>query len=121
MSYSFKRADWRLYNRPDLSAPRFWLAAACAASRLHATLTRHALHAFGDHGPVVSGCVRDHFPDAVKNELRALAKHVGECSTRARVVAPSRTHEKTIRRLGHLVATRDGSGFYGPQPLRGES
>lgn len=35
-------------------------------------LTRRALLHYGDHGPLVSGIVRAHFPNAVKHRLRKL-------------------------------------------------
>lgn len=39
-----------------------------------------ALHAFGDHGSLISGCVRDHFPEGIKDRLRHLARRITDCS-----------------------------------------
>lgn len=92
---------------------------ACQASRLHSSQAQRAFANYGDHGAQISGCVRDHFPETVKDELRALARKVTEESVSAMLARPARVHRSTINRIGRLVATRDGSGFYGPQPYRG--
>lgn len=99
------------------AADRF--AKACGASRRHSELAAQYLKEYGDHGSLISGCVRDHFPDDEKNTLRLLAFLVTEYSDAAYAARPARVRHSTIRKLGQLVATRDGAGFYGPQPLRG--
>lgn len=38
---------------------------------------------FGDHGPLISGVVRDHFPDAIKDRLRFYARLIGEQTDQA--------------------------------------
>lgn len=91
---------------------------ACRASRLHSSQAQRAFANYGDHGAQISGCVRDHFPETVKDELRMLARKVTEESVDAMLARPARVHRGTINRIGRLVATRDGSGFYGPQPYR---
>lgn len=106
-----------------LSDPKFYFVVkhfekACCASRLHSSQAQRALANYGDHGAQISGCVRDHFPEAVKDELRKLARMVTEASVDAMLARPARVHRDTITRIGRLVATRDGSGFYGPQPYR---
>ena len=90
---------------------------ACRASRLHSEYAAAQLRVFGDHGSQISGCVRDHFPDDRKAVLRDLARKVGVASDRAHAARPKGVRLATINMIGRLVATRDGSGFYGPQGL----
>lgn len=91
---------------------------ACFYSRAHSELAQSALDTWGDHGPLISGCVRDHFPAQVKDTLRDLARAVSLYSDSAYQARPKGARHETIRRIGQLVATRDGSGRYGPQPAR---
>lgn len=105
-----------LLARPDLALSAEWFADACKASRQHNELAAWALKVYGDHGPQVSGYLRDHFPQEAKAKLRALADHVSFCSDGAYDMRPKRVRMSTIRALGSAVAARDGSGFYGPQP-----
>jgi hypothetical protein len=91
---------------------------ACRASRLHSSEAQRAFANYGDHGAQISGCVRDHFPERIKDRLRALARLVTAELEKAHAARPKYVREGTIIRLGRLVATRDGSGFYGPQPYR---
>lgn len=105
-------------NRPELATAAELFAKACHASRLHDIAARCALIRYGDHGPAISGCVRDHFPDAVKDRLRELARAVTRYSEAGYAARPPRIRFDTMRQLARSVATRDGSGFYGPQPLR---
>lgn len=107
-----------LLNRADLAPAAELFAMACASSREHSALARRALTEYGDHGPLISGCVRDHFPEWVKDGLRALARDVTRCSGLAHSLRPKRVRTSTMRALGQAVAARDGSGFYGPQPGR---
>lgn len=104
--------------RDDLREAQQLFAVACGASKLHNTLAAYGLERFGDHGAQISGCVRDHFPDKLKNELRALAQMVTRYSDLAHEQRPKRVRLDTMRHLARSVATRDGSGFYGPQPYR---
>lgn len=108
--------DLLLDPKFEAAADRF--ARACAASREHAALAAAALAKHGEHGPAVSGCVRDHFPQDVKDELRFLAAQVSRWSRLAWDCRPPRIRSATMRRLAQQVATRDGAGFYGPQPIR---
>lgn len=107
-----------LINQPKFEAARICFEAACEASRKHSALAAEALATYGNHGPQISGCVRDHFPDTVKDELRHLAAAVTRRSDMAYQNRPKHVRVATIRKLGQEVATRDGSGFYGPQPTR---
>ena len=104
----------------NLTNPKFADAArnfeaACEASRAHDQLAADALAQFGAHGPLISGCVRDHFPESVKDKLRTLARDVTRFSDAAYAARPSRVRLATMRALARDVARRDGSGFYGPQ------
>ena len=98
-----------------LEKSRVYFERACRASRAHSEKAREACDKYGDHGSQISGCVRDHFPDDVKDTLRILARLVTDCSNAAREARPPRIRHDTIRALGRAVARRDGSGFYGPQ------
>lgn len=102
-------------KQPDLSIPAALFAMACAASREHDRLTRHAMTTYGDYGPLISGCVREHFPDPVREALRTLARTVGTYSDAAYAARPPRVRLATMRRLAQDIATRDGAGYYGPQ------
>lgn len=91
---------------------------ACEASRRHNRLTANALNRYGSQGAQISGCVRDHFPDCIKDRLRTLARLVSLHSDAAYAARPKHVRHATMRHIGRLVATRDGGGFYGPQPYR---
>jgi hypothetical protein len=105
-------------TNPKFEAARICFEAACEASRKHSALAADALAKYGNHGAQISGCVRDHFPDAVKDELRHWAQTVTRRLEVAYQNRPARVRLATMVRLGREVATRDGSGFYGPQPLQ---
>ncbi len=104
-----------LLERKDLSLARMWFVCAAAASRQHTLKARIAMAKYGDHGPDISGCVRNHFPENIKNQLRGLAHAVSEyndCGMKAR---PPRVRLSTMIRLAREVCKRDGTGFYGFQ------
>jgi hypothetical protein len=94
---------------------------AVAASRAHAKLANEALSKYGEHGPLISGVVRDHFPKRIKDRLRELAHEVTRQSDLAWAARPARVRSSTMRRLSSQVAKEYGpTGFYGPQanPLK---
>lgn len=103
-----------ILQRAPMVAVEF--AKACAASRAHMAGALAALAEHGGHGPLVSGCVRSHFPESVKDSLRSLASDVAVHSYLARAARPKGMHAATVQRIGRAIATRDGSGYYGPQP-----
>lgn len=105
-----------LLTDPRLELPRDLFAVACRFSREWDAMLSDALATYGDHGPDVSGCGRDHFPEDVKDALRAKARQVTFNSDLAYSARPKGFHTTTMRALARAVATRDGSGFYGPQP-----
>lgn len=107
-----------MLNDPKFHLSQTYFELACSASRTHAEIAAEALAKFGNHGADISGCVRDHFPDDVKNDLRFWAREVSRFSSLARKHRPKYVRGTTLNRLAALVATRDGSGFYGPQPVR---
>lgn len=102
-------------NRADLQPAATLFAKACKASRMHARESRRALANYGDKGAAISGCVRDHFPDSIKEQLRRLARLVTESSDAAYKARPKGVRFSTMRELARDIATRDGCGFYGPQ------
>jgi hypothetical protein len=48
-----------------------------------ALLVRAAFDTYGDHGPLISGCERDHFPAPVKRMLQRYAVAQGDASDTA--------------------------------------
>ena len=107
-----------LIGNPKFHLSQTYFELACQSSRTHDLEAREALAKYGDHGPQISGCVREHFPDGVKRDLRFWSREVSRFSDLAYKHRPRRTRSTTIRRLGQEVATRDGAGFYGPQPIQ---
>ena len=105
-------------DNPKFHVAQTYFECACLASKTHSEIAAEALAAFGDHGAPISGCVRDHFPSDIKDDLRHWARETSRFSDLAYKHRPKRVRMATMRRLGTLVATRDGSGFYGPQPIR---
>lgn len=104
-----------ILERADLAAAAAAYAAACEASREHSRLAAAACARYGDHGPQISGIVRDHFPDEVKNRLRKLAVLITKYGDRGDRLRPRGVRHSTMRELARAVAARDGSGFYGPR------
>lgn len=104
----------------QLSDPRFRDVVACFEcclfyARAHDQLAAIALREYGDHGPLISGCVRAHFPEQVKDVLRFTARQVTYWSERAYEARPPRVRHDTIRVIGRAIARRDGDGYYGPR------
>ena len=110
--------DYKYLNDPRLARAQRLYAEACLASQTHSSIAAEALAEHGDHGPQISGCVRDHFPEATKDELRGWARRVGDLTLLARAARPAHVRRSTMNRLAREVATHVGAGFYGPQPLR---
>jgi hypothetical protein len=103
-----------------LRDPRFRDVVACfetclAYARAHDDLAAVALKTYGNHGAQISGCVRDHFPQVIKDALRWQARAVTYHNERAYEARPARVRHETIRAIGRAIAKRDGCGFYGPQ------
>lgn len=102
-------------NRPDLQQAAKCFTLACAYSREWDSVGAQALSMYGDHGSQISGCLRDHFPEATKDTLRTLARQVSEHIEAAWSNRPKCVRISTMRRLGREIAKHDGCGFYGPQ------
>jgi hypothetical protein len=107
-----------ILERADLVAAQSQFAFACLASRLHSQLAELGFRDYGEHGAQISGCVREHFPEELKDNLRELARKVTQYSDKGYSLRPYRVRRDTMRHLARSVATRDGSGFYGPQAYR---
>lgn len=103
-------------TRPDLKRSRELLEAACRESKRHNLLAADALRVYGDHGSPIPGAVRDHFPDIVKDYLRASARLITELGEEAFKQMPKRVHVATFRALSKAVVAKVGGGFYWPQP-----
>lgn len=108
---------FRFLDRPDLARAQDKFESACHCSRAYDAKLAEYLAQYGAHGPDVSGAGRDHFPEDAKDHLRRIAHAVSRMSDEGFAARPSRVRQSTMRRLAAEVATRDGSGFYGPQPL----
>lgn len=104
-----------LYDNPKFALAKTWFVDACIISQYYDASLRAALTQYGDHGAHVSGAGRDHFPEEVKRELRALARRVTEASNTAWGYKPSRVRNATMRELARQCAVQHGFGFYGPQ------
>ena len=103
-----------LLDNPKFSEVVRHFENACRASREHVALANESLERFGNgNGTPISGVVRDHFPDEVKDRLRSLARAAS--SDAAYDARPKYVRIGTIRAIGRMVARRDGSGFYGPR------
>jgi hypothetical protein len=114
--------DFSILDNPKFTHVVEHYRKACAASRRHSEVAEIAFSKYGEHGPQISGCVRDHFPSSVKDELRMLARECSESMDAARACRPKYVQTETIAKIGRLVATQDGCGFYGPSKIReGES
>lgn len=50
-----------------------------------AEVTRYAYETYGDHGPLISGAVRDHFPADIKDRLRFLNHGLTKVTDAARL------------------------------------
>lgn len=101
------------YRDPRFADCVHMLIISAAMSLLHSNLARHALGAYGRHGPDVSGVVRDHFPLHIKADLRYYARQVSYWSDRAMNARPKGVHRATINRLRQYVRDTHGAGFYG--------
>lgn len=107
-----------LLDRPDLAAAARSFAAACENSRRWSAMVSDAVAKYGRPSAAVAGIYSDDFPSDVKEGLRALALRVTHYLDDGYARRPSRVRMSTMRRLASAVATRDGSGYYGPQPTR---
>ena len=80
-------------------ASRAVLIQKLAVANAHGTLAASALAEHGSHGSLISGIVRDHFPEAVKAELRRLAHDCATLGDAAWAVRPRGGRSSTYRAL----------------------
>lgn len=85
---------------------------ALRLSREHGDLSAQLLVRHGDHGPLISGVIRDHFPDADKDALRGLCRAMNAKAEEAWAARPPRVRVATMRRLFDLLRAECGSGRY---------
>lgn len=104
-----------ILTRRDLAKAQFYFTVACSLSLAHSRAVSLALAEYGDHGPQISGVIRDHFPDDIKEHLRGLCRDICAASDAAYASRPHGVRMTTMRALSRAVAA-DGTGFYGPQP-----
>ena len=105
-------------DNPKFADAQLAFRMACLMSRLHLDFCKQFIERFGGHGPLVSGVCRDHFPQDAKDILRQLATAVTMYSDRGHAARPKHYSSAAMVHLAREVATRHGSGFYGPQPFR---
>lgn len=108
---------YRYRGNPKLEKAQSLFELSCAASRKHSDVAQAAIEKYGDHGPLISGCVRDHFPEEIKEELRELAQEVHRLRNLALDNRPKGVHKETMYRLAREVSHHDGKGFYGFAPM----
>lgn len=91
------------------------LRIAYAYSRAHSKLCAWADRRYGEgNGQVISGGHREHFPSAVKDTLRHLARGVSLAMDESRRLwRLAGKRRVTWLRAKDAVAKRDGRGFYG--------
>ena len=68
-----------------------------------------ALTKYGDHGPLISGIIRDHFPDITKKTLRKLRDFKNYAVDMGFEAKPPRVHDKTMRELYQSVMSETRS------------
>ena len=107
--------DRDITERPALQAAARHFEAAARASREHDALAEKCLLRYGDHGPLISGVCRDHFPEKEKKKLRALARIVAAENAAGRRARPHGVRKTTMDKLARSICRRDGSGWYGYQ------
>lgn len=86
---------------------------AAKASREHDQLAEKSFLLYGDHGAHISGIVRDHFPDDVKNRLRMLAHDVSRLNDEGFALRPKYTRFTTMLAIARDVVRLNGGGYYG--------
>jgi hypothetical protein len=103
-----------MINRADLAAAAEHFAEAARLSRAHVAAVQAAIRRYGEgNGQLISGVARDHFPDRVKNRLRALARGVSVQNDAGIACRPARVRFNTMHELARAICRRDGTGFYG--------
>ena len=112
----FEATEHELMHSDKFKASREHLYHAVMHSQEHSRLAGEALKKYGSHGSLISGVVRDHFPEHVKTALRHAAHKVTHHSDEAWKARPKGVHNSTMRKLSRAVARHHGHGFYGPQP-----
>ena len=108
----------KLLLRDNLKPAAALFRKSVEASKKHSNKVADAFNKHGDHGPQISGVIRDHFPTDVKDDLRKLARDVSKFSDAAYAARPKGVRQNTMWKLSQAVADKYGHAFYGPQPTR---
>lgn len=103
-----------LLARKDMQPAIKLFEKATRASRAHSRLVSESMDKYGDQGPQISGIIREHFPTDVKNRLRKLARDINKYADAAYYARPKGVRNTTMQALAGAVATKTGTGFYGP-------
>lgn len=67
-----------------------------------------ALAKYGRHGPLVSGVIRNHFPEAVKGSLRELNRAKNECLKSGFASKPKHVRMSTMVKLLRAIEKEYG-------------
>lgn len=110
--YDRRRYIGELMNRPELAEAREQFELAFRYSREHSKQVDDACKKYGDHGPQISGVIRDHFPDDVKEQLRLLCWLMNTANEGAYKMKPKGMHRTTFYRFRDAIRERVGTGFY---------
>jgi hypothetical protein len=106
---AFERSDYSILRHDLRNRVRLILSRAAECSRLHGTAAREYEAIYGDHGPLVSGVVREHFPEEVKDRLRRLARAASGSSFAYSLWRATGATATTY----HRERSRLSFGFYG--------
>lgn len=107
------KTDKKLMKRADLIPALNCIREAANRSKQWDELLVASLKVYGEHGSQISGCGREHFPEAIKDMLRDLAHGVTEWNDKALANRPKGVRVETMHKLARAVCRTYGSGFYG--------
>lgn len=103
-----------MINHEQEQAAIIHLRAAYWHSRAHTRLADRAMSLYGDHGSLIAGVVRNHFPAPIKAKLRYHARSVTSLLDKSRASwRLSGRRFASWMKAKELVISQDGRGFYG--------
>lgn len=80
-----------------------WFTHAVNTKAQYNDLVNKSLAKYGDHGPLISGVIRDHFPEETKNVLRRVNHDYNEFDDKGFAARPPRVQISTMRQLREAV------------------
>lgn len=112
---AYMRRAFPTWDKPmHRDAAYHWAREAGRAGRAYDRLSLGALDTYGSHGALVSGVVRGHFPDRVKESLRYMLARfaaVKDASVAHWFASGSRTRYRDTE-LARLVGSAGHYGFH---------